>query len=65
MVAGRSVTARIKWLTKLSNGQGRHRWIHCTPLMAHNGQVGVWVVVIIDDDEQDSVRWNGSYPSSN
>lgn len=65
MMAGRSVTARIKWLTKFSRGQGRNRWIHCTPLMAHDGQVGVWIVVIIDDDEQDPVKWHGNYPSSN
>ncbi|KAJ5371971.1 PAS-associated C-terminal [Penicillium concentricum] len=56
MMAGRSVTARIRWMTK-SNGQGRNRWIHCTPLLANNGQIGVWMVVVIDEEEEYSVRW--------
>ncbi|KAJ4389164.1 hypothetical protein N0V93_006627 [Gnomoniopsis smithogilvyi] len=30
--------------------EGRRRWIHCTPLLGANGHVGVWVVVIVDDD---------------
>lgn len=30
--------------------EGRKRWIHCTPLLGSNGQVGVWIVVIVDDD---------------
>ncbi|KAJ5857780.1 hypothetical protein N7455_008674 [Penicillium solitum] len=67
MIAGRSVTARIKWMTKFNN-QGRHRWIHCTPLLANNGQIGVWMVVIIDDDDDDdgdesSVRRQGNWPT--
>ncbi|OQE36716.1 hypothetical protein PENCOP_c011G05328 [Penicillium coprophilum] len=56
MMAGRSVTARIRWMTKF-NGQGRNRWIHCTPLLANNGQIGVWMVVVIDDEEEYSIRW--------
>ncbi|KAK0670847.1 hypothetical protein QBC41DRAFT_345218 [Cercophora samala] len=52
------VTAKIKWLTNtrtssLGTGQqqeGRTRWIHCTPLMGSNGRVGVWMVVIVDDE---------------
>ncbi|KAJ5306723.1 PAS-associated C-terminal [Penicillium antarcticum] len=63
MMAGRSVTARIKWVTKF-NDQGRNRWIHCTPLMANNGQIGVWMVVVIDDEEEHSVRWTGNWPSN-
>lgn len=51
MVDGRSVTARIKWVTRFST-EGRNRWVHCTPLHASNGQVGVWMVVIVDDDEE-------------
>ncbi|KAJ5593158.1 hypothetical protein N7537_010062 [Penicillium hordei] len=50
MIAGRSVTARIKWMSRFNN-QGRHRWIHCTPLLSDNGRIGVWMVVVIDDDE--------------
>ncbi|KAJ5520734.1 PAS-associated C-terminal [Penicillium fimorum] len=56
MMAGRSVTARIRWMTKF-NGQGRNRWTHCTPLLANNGQIGVWMVVVIDGEEEYSVRW--------
>lgn len=46
----RSVTARIKWVTRYSP-EGRNRWVHCTPLRASNGKVGVWMVVIVDDDD--------------
>ncbi|KAJ5584348.1 uncharacterized protein N7459_004148 [Penicillium hispanicum] len=60
MMAGRSVTARIKWVTRFSD-QGRHRWIHCTPLLANNGEVGVWMVVVID--EEHLVRWEGNWPT--
>ncbi|KAJ6086846.1 PAS-associated [Penicillium canescens] len=63
MMAGRSVTARIKWVTKF-NDQGRNRWIHCTPLLANNGQVGVWMVVVIDEEDEHSVRWTGNWPSN-
>ncbi|OOF91582.1 hypothetical protein ASPCADRAFT_56894 [Aspergillus carbonarius ITEM 5010] len=49
LMSGRSVTARIKWVTRF-NSQGRDRWVHCTPLMASNGEVGVWVVVVVDDE---------------
>ncbi|CAI7589485.1 unnamed protein product [Penicillium glandicola] len=63
MEAGRSVTARIKWMTKF-NDQGRHRWIHCTPLLANNGQIGVWMVVVIDDEEEHSIRWQGNWPTT-
>lgn len=54
MMIGRSVTARIKWVTRY-NVEGRNRWVHCTPLLAKNGQVGVWMVVVVDevDDEED------------
>ena len=63
LTAGRSITARVKWVTKF-NDQSRHRWIHCTPLLASNGQVGVWMVIVIDDEEQ-SVRWQGNWPTTN
>ncbi|KAE8153355.1 hypothetical protein BDV25DRAFT_169012 [Aspergillus avenaceus] len=48
-MCGRSVTAQIKWITRF-NTTGRDRWAHCTPLFASNGEVGVWMVVIVDDD---------------
>lgn len=58
MMSGRSVTARIKWVTRY-NTEGRNRWIHCTPLLASNGQVGVWMVVVVDDDEEQVLNWRG------
>lgn len=33
---------------------GRSRWLHCTPLAGSNGKVGVWMIVIVDDDESQS-----------
>ncbi|CAI7664433.1 unnamed protein product [Penicillium manginii] len=56
MEQGRSVTARIKWVTRFST-EGRNRWVHCTPLYASNGEVGVWMVVIVDDDEEQIINW--------
>ncbi|KAJ5084074.1 PAS-associated C-terminal [Penicillium alfredii] len=56
MMEGRSVTARIKWVTRF-NTDGRNRWVHCTPLIASNGQVGVWMVVIVDDHEEQFINW--------
>ncbi|KAJ6010725.1 PAS-associated C-terminal [Penicillium sp. IBT 35674x] len=61
MMEGRSVTARIKWVTRFSEN-GRHRWIHCTPLLANNGGVGVWMIVVMDDEEEHYVRWKGNWP---
>lgn len=63
MMAGRGVTARIKWVTKF-NDQGRNRWIHCTPLLVNNGQIGVWMVVGIDNEVEHPVRWTGNWPST-
>ncbi|CEJ61179.1 hypothetical protein PMG11_09718 [Penicillium brasilianum] len=51
MQQGHSVTARIKWVTRY-NSEGRSRWVHCTPLYASNGQIGVWMVVVVDDEEE-------------
>ncbi|KJZ77223.1 hypothetical protein HIM_03544 [Hirsutella minnesotensis 3608] len=31
---------------------GRPRWLHCTPLVGSNGKVGVWMIVIVDEDAQ-------------
>jgi hypothetical protein len=47
--SSRSVTAKILWLTNRDKpGDGRERWVHCTPLLNGNGDVGVWVVVLVD-----------------
>lgn len=46
---GRGVTAKVRWITK-SDAEGRSRWIHCTPLIGSNGAIGVWMVVVVDDE---------------
>ncbi|PLB51042.1 hypothetical protein P170DRAFT_425327 [Aspergillus steynii IBT 23096] len=53
MMSGRSVTARIKWVNRY-NTEGRDRWVHCTPLLANNGEVGVWMVVIVDEEASEA-----------
>lgn len=35
---------------------GRSRWIHCTPLLGSNRSVGVWMVVLVDDDSEPLFR---------
>lgn len=53
LAEGRGVTAKIKWLTRADadgEGEGRARWIHCTPLVGHSGAVGVWMIVLVDED---------------
>ncbi|CAF3471913.1 unnamed protein product [Fusarium graminearum] len=65
---GNGLTAKIRWLSKTDmnhknhgeGGQappanpGRNRWIHCTPLLGSNGAVGVWMVVLIDDESDEA-----------
>lgn len=59
---GRGVTAKVRWLTR-SQEEGRGRWIHCTPLIGINGQIGVWMVVIVDDEEVVAPRnWRSAPP---
>lgn len=59
---GRGVTAKIRWLARPDEdgeGEGRPRWIHCTPLYGHTGTVGVWMVVLIDEEgSRDSISAN-------
>jgi hypothetical protein len=54
----RGVTAKVRWLSspaaKLEIDrveEGRPRWIHCTPLLGQSGSVGVWMVVLVDDEK--------------
>ena len=58
---GRGVTAKVRWLSKIDE-DGRNRWIHCTPLLGSNGQIGVWMVVLVDDDQELSRRWKQAPP---
>ena len=48
LAEGRGVTAKVRWITKLDE-EGRNKWIHCTPLVGSRGEIGVWMVVIVDD----------------
>ena len=54
------VTAKVPWLTTASNGgerqyvekgDGKPRWIHCTPLFGSDDRVGVWMVVLVENEE--------------
>ncbi|KAI1130832.1 hypothetical protein F5Y10DRAFT_275861 [Nemania abortiva] len=51
---GNGVTAKVRWLNR--GGSDRGRWIHCTPLLGSNGAVGVWMVVLVDDEQEQEVR---------
>ncbi|KAI4129158.1 MAG: hypothetical protein LQ347_003898 [Umbilicaria vellea] len=53
LAAGRGVTARIRWISR-ADEEGRRRWIHFTPLLRKDGQIGVWVVILVDDEEMQS-----------
>jgi hypothetical protein len=55
MAEGRGVTAKIRWITRPED-EGRNRWVHCTPLMGSNGNIGVWMVVLVDDENSRAVR---------
>ena len=61
LAEGRGVTAKVRWISK-ADEDGRNRWIHCTPLLGSNGQIGVWMVVLIDDDQELSRRWKQAPP---
>ena len=61
LAEGRGVTAKVRWVSK-ADEEGRNRWIHCTPLIGSNGQVGVWMVVLVDDDQAISRRWKHAPP---
>ncbi|TLD19915.1 hypothetical protein PspLS_09554 [Pyricularia sp. CBS 133598] len=51
LAEGHGVTAKVRWVASAKTGEGRHRWIHCTPLLGGNGAIGVWMVVITEDEE--------------
>ena len=46
---GRGVTARVRWVSK-TDRDGYNRWIHCTPLVGANGAIGVWMIVVVDEE---------------
>lgn len=60
---GKGVTAKVLWLTSRpghchpthgchggasATASGRERWVHCTPLLDATGDVGVWMVIVVD-----------------
>lgn len=51
------MTAKVRWVSK-TDEEGRNKWIHCTPLVGVNGQIGVWMVVIVEDEK--SKKWVGT-----
>lgn len=61
---GRGVTAKIRWVSR-SDDEGRNRWVHCTPLVGANGNIGVWMVVLVDDEaSRPSRRFRAAPPVS-
>ncbi len=48
---GRKVTAKVQWLSKTAP-KSRARWIHCTPLLGANDSIGVWMVILVDDEDE-------------
>lgn len=49
---GTGVTAKVTWISSSNSGfEGKPRWIHCTPLMGSDEKVGVWMVVMVDNEE--------------
>lgn len=61
LAEGRGVTAKVRWISK-ADEEGRNRWIHCTPLLGSNSHIGVWMVVLIDDEQEISRRWKQAPP---
>jgi hypothetical protein len=63
---GTGVTAKVPWIPhpgSKSGDEGKPRWIHCTPLCGSDERVGVWMVVLVENEEvtgllnrQDSAR---------
>lgn len=46
---GHVFTEKIRWVTK-NDSYGKGRWIHCTPLLGADRAVGIWMVVLVDDE---------------
>ncbi|KAI4237266.1 MAG: hypothetical protein LQ349_001983 [Xanthoria aureola] len=61
--AGQKVTAKVQWLSQASE-DGAGRWIHCTPLISASGLIGVWMVILVDDDDDLQVPQQEPQPES-
>lgn len=53
--AGRKVTAKVQWISRPADNT-RSRWIHCTPLLGVNSLIAVWMVILVDDDNDQGSR---------
>jgi hypothetical protein len=54
LVAGRGVTAKVLWLSNRDierGGPGTEKWLHCTPLLDGNREIGVYMVLVVDPSE--------------
>ena len=40
-------------------GSGKIRWLNCTPLLGSDDRVGVWMVVMVEDEKSSSVAMAG------
>ena len=70
---GRKVTAKVQWVSRTA-ATSRARWIHCTPLLGVNDTIGVWMVILVDDEDdsygereqvshetRSAIRWESNY----
>ncbi|KAI1079268.1 hypothetical protein F5B20DRAFT_171054 [Whalleya microplaca] len=59
---GNGVTAKVRWISSSSRSEAaaadssKGRWIHATPLLGSTGAVGVWMVVLVDDEAEAALR---------
>jgi len=51
---GRKVTAKIEWISE-STPNGKTCWIHCTPLLGANDAVGVWMIILVDVEDESTL----------
>ncbi|KAI1759931.1 hypothetical protein GGR53DRAFT_114445 [Hypoxylon sp. FL1150] len=52
---GHVFTEKVRWITK-TDSHGKGRYIHCTPLLGADRAVGVWMVVLVDDEVEARLR---------
>ncbi|XXH00408.1 N-alpha-acetyltransferase 20 [Hypoxylon texense] len=52
---GGAFTAKVRWVNR-TDSRGKGRWVHCTPLLGPNRGVGVWMVVLVDDEAEAKLR---------
>ncbi|KAF2862695.1 hypothetical protein K470DRAFT_211992 [Piedraia hortae CBS 480.64] len=57
---GTNVTAKVSWLSSIPHHarddvsgyvHGKPRWVHCTPLFGSDSRVGVWMVILVENEE--------------